>query len=281
MFTLAIANQKGGVAKTTSSANIADAAAQRGARVLLVDLDPQSNATNLTDVEPLEHAGNAFGKVQHVGIGDALYFAQERVGAEPQPGTALRIVVDSGEHWAAGLRVAPATEDLAARGQETFTGAEQRLAISLDGAAEHFDLVVIDCGPMLGPLFLAALHAADGVLLVTEPADNAMEGLPRTISVLRSVQAQRDGVTPRLLGVVATNVASREARPAELLALLREQYGELLWDVVPRRTIVRQAEGAHAPVRAFGAEGREVAEVYDRIAARVLDRATNPIPTGA
>lgn len=79
---------------------------------------------------------------------------------------------------------------------------------------------------------------------------------------------------------MATNVASREARPSELLTLLREQYGELLWDVVPRRTIVRQAEGAHAPVRAFGAEGREVAEAYDRIAARVLDRTAHPISTG-
>lgn len=66
-------------------------------------------------------------------------------------------------------------------------------------------------------------------------------------------------------------MTTHEARPAELLALLREQYGELMWGVVPRRTIVRQAEGAHAPVRAFGADGREVAEAYDRIAARVLD----------
>lgn len=280
MYTLAIANQKGGVAKTTSAANLADAAAEHGARVLLVDLDPQSNATNLTDAQPLEHAGNAFGKAQRVGIGDALYFAQERAGAATQPGTALRVVVSAGEHWSERLRVAPATEDLAMRGQETFAGAERRLAISLAGAEAHFDLVVIDCGPMLGPLFLAALHAADGALLVTEPADNAMEGLPRTITVLRSVQAQRGGEQPELLGVLATNAATRETRPAELLELLREQYGDLLWGAVPRRTVVRHAEGAHAPVRAFGSDGREVAAIYDHAARRVLTR-TGLVPSGA
>ena len=272
MFTIAIANQKGGVAKTTSAANIADAAAERGLRVLLVDLDPQGNASNLTDAQPREHSGNAFGKSQQLTVSDALYYAQERVGAPEQHGTLLQVTVPAGEYWSERLFVAPANADLAARGDESFPGSERRLALGLDGAAVDFDLVVIDCGPTLGTLFLAALYAADGAVLVSEPADNSVEGLPRTVNLLADVRAQRGGTAPALLGIVATNAPTRETRAGELLELMRTDYGELLWETVPRRAVVRQAEGAHAPVRAMP-DGAEVAQAYDRIAARVLGTA--------
>lgn len=267
VFTVAIANQKGGVAKTTTAANLADAAAQRGAQVLLIDLDQQGNATSLTDAQPLVHAGNAFGKPQVLTVSDALYAAQEREGAAVKAGTLAQVAVPAGEHWSPRLRVAPANQDLATRNAETFRGAERRLAIALDGVMA--DLVVIDCGPSLGGLFLAAMHAADAVLVVTEPADNALEGVPRTLDVLAQVRASREQAEPLLLGLLPTNVA-REARPTELLDYLRTTYGEQVLESVPRRAVVRQAEGAHAPVRAFSPAGKEVADVYDRLAARVL-----------
>jgi len=271
VFTLAVANQKGGVAKTTTAANLADAAAELGARVLLVDLDPQGNATTLTDAQPRVFEGNAFGKPQVLTVSDALWAAQEREGAATKTGTVHQVSVPAGEYWSPRLRVAPANQDLAARGAETFRGYERRLALAL-GEGADVDLVVIDCGPSLGALFLAAMTAADAVLLATEPADNALEGLPRTLDVLRSVRAARGGPLPRLLGVLPTNVA-REARPAELLDLLRESYGEQLLEPVPRRAVVRQAEGARAPVRAFAPGGKDVADAYARLAARVLDAA--------
>lgn len=285
MFVLAVANQKGGVAKTTTAANLADAAAEQGAWVLLVDLDPQANATTLTDAEPRVHAGGAFGKPQQLTVSDALHAAQEREGATTQAGTVLQVAVPAGEHWSRRLHVAPASQDLAARNAESFRGAERRLALGLTGPAAAgpgvYELAVLDCGPTLGGLFLAALHAADAVLLVSEPADNALEGLPRTLIVLEAVRAQRaDGERPRLLGVLPTNVA-REARPTELLGFLRETYTGQVLDPVPRRAVVRQAEGAHAPVRAFGAAGREVADTYARLAALVLTQAGAPTPAPA
>lgn len=271
-YTLAVANQKGGVAKTTSAANLADAAAHRGLRVLLVDLDPQGNASTLTDAEARSSTANPFGKHQTLTVADALYYAQERAGAREQPGTMLGVVVAAGEHWAPSLHVAPANEYLAVRGDETFAGSERRLAIALDGAGEAYDLIVLDCPPSLGPLFVNALHAADGMLLVTEPADNSLEGLPRAAETLNRVRALR-GDRPTLVGVVATNTPTREARAQDLLAQIRTEYGDLLWDVVPRRSVVRQAEGARAPMRAYGAQGRDVAEAYARITTRLLEHA--------
>lgn len=265
MYTVALANQKGGVGKTTSAANIADSAARRGVRVLLVDLDPQANATSLTDSQPMMAEPNAFGQRTPVTISDALYAAQDRHNGPRTPGTALRIAVPPGDYWAELLRVVPAAPTLANRGDETWPGATHRLAVALEGAGEHFDLAVIDVAPTLGGLFLTAMHAADGVLLVTEPADNSVEGLPRTLDTLSQVQQP-----PAVLGVLSTNTPARETRAAELVELLAKEYGDQFWGAVPRRTAVRQSEGAHCPVRAWGADGREVADVYDRIAGRVL-----------
>jgi chromosome partitioning protein len=273
MYTLAIANQKGGVGKTTTAANLADAAAELGARVLLVDLDQQANGTSLTDAAPRLFDGNAFGKSQQLTVADALHAAQEREGADTQTGTVFQVVVPAGEHWSPRLQVAPANQDLAARNLDQFPGADRRLALGLHDPAAPFDVVVLDCGPSLGGLFLAAMYAADAVLLVSEPADNSLEGLPRTVQVLDTVRAQRDAGLPTLFGVLPTNVA-KETRPTELLAFMAASYGDQLLEPVPRRAVVRQAEGAHAPVRAFGAAGRDITNVYSRLAARLLDVAS-------
>lgn len=271
MYVLGVANQKGGVAKTTTAANLADAAAERGARVLLVDLDPQGNATTLTDAEPRVFAGNIFGKKQVLTVSDALHAAQEREGATTQAGTLHQVSVHAGPHWSRQLLVAPANQDLAVRNAEHFRGSERRLALALADPTAEVDLVVLDCGPSLGPLFLAAMHASDAVLLVTEPADNSLEGIPRTLEVLTQVRASRGGAAPELLGVLPTSVA-REARHTELLTHLHEIYGRKLLEAVPRRAVVHQAEGAHAPIRAFSSVpgGQAIAEVHDRLAAHVL-----------
>jgi len=153
MYTLAVANQKGGVAETTTAATVADAAAELGVRVLLVDLDPQANATALTDAQPRVYEDGAFGKAQQLTLSDALHAAQERESAAVQPGTLYQVTVAAGEHWSARLHVAPANQDLAARNVDGFVGADRRLAVALDSASPPYDLVVVDCGPTLGGLF--------------------------------------------------------------------------------------------------------------------------------
>jgi len=272
VYVVAVGNQKGGVAKTTTAANVADEAAGHGLRVLLVDLDPQANATTLTDATPRQ-APTPFGTTQDLTVSDALYHAVPGAGSDRKAGTALAVVTAAGDYWAPSLHVVPASADLARRGAEAFEGVDERLAVALSGAEAHYDLVVVDCPPSLGTLWLAALHAADGVLLVSELADNALEALPKAAESVYRVAAQRGAGAPALLGVVATNVPGREARAGELLGQLREQYGATLWEVVPRRAVVRQAEGAHAPLRAYGAQARDVVEVHERITGRLLEAA--------
>jgi chromosome partitioning protein len=274
VFTLAIANQKGGVAKTTTAANLADAAAELGARVLLIDLDQQGNATTLTDAQP-KTVDDALGaKRSALTISDVLAATQKHERDTVQPGLIGQVAVPAGEWWSSRLRVVPANQDLARRNAEEFTGAELRLAHALQPPAtgpEVADLAVIDCGPSLGAMFLSAMHAADAVILTTEAADNSIEGLPRTLNVLQSARATRGGVLPHVVGVLPTNLA-RETHQRELLEFLRKHYDVVL-DPVPRRAVVRQAEGSHSPVRAFGEAGREVVEVYTALAAQVLQLA--------
>lgn len=283
MYVLAIANQKGGVGKTTTAANLADTLAHRGLRVLLVDLDPQGSATRLTDAAP-KQGQSALGTTVELTVSDALYATQSRAGQTPSPGKLHMVAVPSGEYWSERLTVAPANQDMAQRGAESFAGAETRLAAALAPLEGHDvpDLVVLDCPPTLGTLFTAALHAADGVLLVTEAADGSVDGLPRTQAAIAQVRAERQTQAPTLLGVVVTNLPAREQRAAQLMADLRAEYAEALWETVPRRSAVRHAEGAGAPISAYGPrEGVPVHDAYVRVADRLLDLLPTTTTQGA
>lgn len=281
MYVVAVANQKGGVGKTTTAANLADILARRGYSALLVDLDPQGSATRLTDAAP-RTATNPMGNQVELTVSDALNATQDREGSEPARGKVYLVSVPAGEYWSPRLQVVPANQDLAHRGSDNFRGAERRLRAALereDGEPTP-DVVVLDCPPTLGALFMAALHAADGVVLVTHPADSSVEGLPRTLTAIDVVRRDRGTARPEFLGLVATDVPARELRASELLGLLSTSYGEQLWETIPRRAAVRQAEGAGAPISAYGPrEGVDVQKAYARLADRI--QSLLPPPTDA
>ncbi len=278
-FIVAVANQKGGVAKTTTAANVADAAARRGLRVLLVDLDPQGTASVLTGAIP-QLETNRFGRTVEVTVSDALLGALPHEDADELPGTVLGVAVPTGQHWAESLWIAPANDSLAGCGDRTFDGQERRLAIGLEGAAGRYDLVVIDSPPTLGMLPLSALYAADGVLLVTEPADGSVFALAKAMTTIQRVRAARGQDAPQLLGALATMVPPQEGRARELVEHLRSEYGDELWATIPRRSVVRHAEGAQAPVHAFGSDAREVVTAYQHVTDRLL-QAAHLAPAGA
>lgn len=161
---IAVANQKGGVGKTATTVNLADAWARNGHRVLVIDADPQANATSILDVEidPVE-SRTLLDVLAAVATGQA------------GSGALAAAIHPAGPAWG-GIDVVPAQRELASREADTAPGREFHLRAAMDGAIEEHDVVLVDCPPSLGALTLSALTAATGVLIVTEPRASSVDG---------------------------------------------------------------------------------------------------------
>jgi len=216
--TIAVINQKGGVGKTTSSVNIAAALAEGGKSVLLVDLDPQGNATSGLGIDAEQIAQTTY----EVLIGEAQL---------------VDAVVES---HVKGLYVLPATKDLAGAEVELVSAISREL--KLRGALTHaaYDYVFIDCPPSLGLLTINALSAADHVLIPVQAEYYALEGLSALMGTIQAVQ-QHINPSLELLGVLLTMYDKRTSLSEQVATELRTHFGDKLFtNVVPRN--VRLAE---------------------------------------
>ena len=259
MAVVAVANQKGGVGKTTVTLGIADAAARRGRSVLVVDLDPQANATSGLGVAAPTRT-----------VDDAL--AADRRGA-------LSDVI-TGSAWPNGAgpstAVAPSSPALAAREPQLATdpiGAQDRLRDALDGVAYRYDLVLVDCPPSLGLLTVNGLVAADRVLVVTEPAAWASDGVEQ---MLRTIGRVRDLRRPDLeVAAVVVNRLGRTRDATYWHGQLEEQFGELTAGPVRLRAAVAEAAAQSLPLSELGSRsGAEEARTeFDAVLDRVLEAA--------
>ncbi len=218
---LAISNQKGGVGKTTTAINLAAGLALRGDRVLVVDLDPQGNASS-----GLGHPRNAV----TAGIYDALLSIRDVEDVR------LPTHLDS-------LHLLPATRDLVGAEVE-LVGAdhrERRLRKVLSPLRESYDWIVVDCPPSLGLLTLNALVAADAVLVPLQAEYYAMEGLGE---LLRTVGAVKKGMNPDLAraGIVITMADARNNLCREVEGQARQIFGsEVFQTVIPRNVRLGEA----------------------------------------
>ncbi len=246
-----IANQKGGVGKTTTAISLAAALAERSRRVLLVDLDPQGNATSGVGVRvgagtPTIYEVLADG----VGIEDAI----EATGVR-------------------NLFVVPATIDLAGAEIElvsTFSR-EQRLRRALDPVRADFDIVLVDCPPSLGLLTVNALTAGDGVLVPIQCEYYALEGLG---ALRRNADLIRSNLNPGLaiIGFILTMHDGRTRLSEQVTSEVRRHFGEQVFRTkIPRSVRLAEAPSYGQPISAFDPSSRG-AVAYHRLAAELLDR---------
>lgn len=217
MQTIAIANQKGGVAKTTSTHNLSAALAGLGKRVLAVDLDSQASLTISMGLEPLEMSRTTADVMKR----DALPIRECIV------------------HVKEGLDTVPSVIDLAAAEMEllSMTGRERILDRALSQVRNDYDFILIDCPPQLSILTINALSCADGVIIPVKTDYLAYRGLTQLED---SVSEVRELINPRLqvLGVIATLYDTRVSDDRDILALLRKEYPVL--GVIRRRASAKK-----------------------------------------
>jgi chromosome partitioning protein len=258
---ITIANQKGGVGKTTSAVNLAASLALHGARVLVVDLDPQGNASTALDVE--HRAGTV--SVYNVLVEDL-----------PLAGI-VRAVADI-----PGLYCAPATIDLAGAEIELvpLVAREARLSRAFaDYDASNLDYILIDCPPSLGLLTVNALVAAAEVLIPIQCEYYALEGLEQ---LLRTIDLVKSHLNPALYvsTILLTMYDGRTRLASQVAEEVREHFGEVvLSTVIPRSVRVSEAPSYGQSVMTYD-PGSSGAQAYLEAAREVADRAAELGQTG-
>ena len=249
---IAIANQKGGVGKTTTSVNLSAALAATKRRVLVVDLDPQGNATTGLglDKKSLEHS---------------VYDVLMDENFDPQQAV---LASESGK-----LDVLPGNADLTSAKNELLgqDGAQLRLKNQLSKIAGNYDYIVIDCPPALNMLTVNALAAASGVLVTMQCEYYALEGLA---DLTENIDAIRDALNPELEleGLLRTMYDPRMSLTNEVSSQLAEHFGDKLYQtVIPRNIRLAEAPSFGTPVIYYDAQSKG-AQAYLALAAEMLRR---------
>jgi chromosome partitioning protein len=248
---VACANQKGGVGKTTTVVSLASYLAMDGRRVLLVDLDPQGNATSGIGIDRADIETSVY---------DVLLSDTPIVDAV-RP-TAIE-----------GLSVLPSDRSLAGAEVELVpnSGRERRLKRVLEGAGESYDFVLLDCPPSLGLLTVNGLTAADTVLIPLQCEYYALEGLGQLMATIDLI---REHLNPNLTmkGVVLTMHDGRTSLSADVTAEVRRHLGQAVFDaVVPRSVRLAEAPSYGQAIGQYSPSSRG-ALAYQAVTAELLQR---------
>jgi chromosome partitioning protein len=245
----ALANQKGGVGKTTTAINVAACIAEAGARVLLVDFDPQANATTGLGLRPPR------GRSTY----DLLH------------GAAMRDIIV--ETSTPGLSLAPAHPDLAAAAVELpdRDDRDRILGAALAEVGDEFPYVLVDCPPSLGMLTINALAAANRLIVPVQCEYYALEGLAQLLETVELIRAR---VNPRLslTGLLLTMHDGRTRLSADVAREVRSHFGPKVFSsVIPRSVRIAEAPSHGRPISTYDPRSTG-AEAYYRVALEVVER---------
>jgi chromosome partitioning protein len=245
---IALANQKGGVGKTTTAVNVAACLAEAGERTLVVDLDPQANATS--------------------GLGER---ANGTSTYDLLDGATVREIAKRTRF--ANLELVPSKPDLAGAAAELAAaeGGEGFLRTALEGARGAYSFVFLDCPPSLGSLTVNALAASDRVLVPVQCEYYALEGLAQ---LLDSIERIRGRLNPRLTvaGLLLTMADGRTRLAADVAAEVRRHFDGLVFDaVIPRSVRLAEAPSHGLPITAYDARSAG-ADAYYKVASELVDR---------
>lgn len=250
MAVIAVVNQKGGVGKTTVALGLASAAAHAGRSVVVVDLDPQANATS------------------GLAVWDAPTTVDDALAADRRGAVASVLVPSGWESPAAVPDVAASTPSLAQREPQLATdpvGAQDRLRIAL--ADIGHDLVIIDCPPSLGLLTVNGLFAADRALVVTEPSAWASDGVEQVTTTIERISARR--ADPLVLAGIVVNRLGRTRDARYWHGQLLETYGDRVVATIGQRAAVAEASAQSLPIHGLGTRpgAAEAAAEFDALLA--------------
>lgn len=254
MQTIAISMQKGGSGKTTTAVNLAAGLAKRGQRVLVVDLDPQGNASSWLGADETE-----------VGMYGVLA-DNLKLKSVIQKTASPNLSIAPASKWLVGIERALASK----------VGAETLLRKKLKEVARDYDVALIDTPPMLSTVTVNALVAADWVIVPTETHALSLHGLAQIMETIDAVKDRLNNKL-RLLGILATRVNVKTKHANEVLAAMKKSFAKLTFSAIIRENVkLAEAPSFNKSIFEYDAKGTATAD-YKKLSAEVLKKMQQPI----